>query len=135
MSNDSVSFEWVAPASKIRETRTLLEDDGAQLSSESRPFVPPKEELDDYSSAAFDPLTIIVGTMALVAIAERVASLVKDARHDGLIVDARTQELQIRPHPALDRGTALVITSQGAQQFSKAESSALSEAIRALMGK
>ena len=59
-------------------------------------------------------------------------ALVKDAKQDGIIVDARAEQLQIRPHPALDRGVTVVVTATGVEEFDSRRHSDLAETIRAL---
>ena len=114
-----VSVEWVVPASSASANRADLEELGAMVQPDETAFTPPEGEEAEYSEAAFEPLIIIAALMGLSILARRVISLVKDARQDGLIIDARRQPIQVRPHPALDRGQILVITTTGSQFFER----------------
>lgn len=118
---DVIAVEWVVPASASYATRADLRQSGAELQPDDRSFTPPAGQEADYSEASFEPLVVIAGLMGLVFLARRVMSLIRDARQDGLIVDARTQPIQVRPHPSLDRGQLLVLTTNGSQFFERSK--------------
>lgn len=120
MSEDyPIDFEWAVPASSTPNERRSLEEAGASLELGEREFSPPPEQSADYAEAAFEPLMIIVGSIALVTLVRRVMTLVRDLHNDGLIIDARHDPLQIRPHPSLDRGQLLVLTPTGSQFYER----------------
>jgi len=127
-----VAFTWAVPASRSTEARKALSDAGATLDDRDRPFEPPPDEARDYAQAGFEPLTVIAGAMGLVLLAERVADFIRSERDDGLIIDARsrTETLDVRTHPRLKGGRAMVVTDDGAEMFDT--SSELASAITAL---
>lgn len=130
--NGEVRFEWVVPDSASVATRGDLAGAGAALEGVDRPFAPPPEQEMDYAEAAFEPLIVIVGLIGLVHLAKQVLSFVKDTRHGGLIVDVRTESVQIRPHPSLDRGEILVLSPDGTQLFRRDAGPDLATLISAL---
>lgn len=117
MTDGAVRFNWATRESTAATTRAELAQAGAELQSGNQPFTPPTGEEGDYSGPAFEPLTVIAGVMGLSYLARQVLTFVKDVRHDGLIVDARTDPIDVRPNPALDRGQLLVITDTEAKLF------------------
>lgn len=128
-----VDFEWVVPASLVPGERRSLEEAAARLEPGERGFAPPTDQSADYAEAAFEPLMVIAGSIALVTLVRRVVTLVRDLRSHGLIIDARHDRLQIRPHPSLDRGQLLVLTPSGSQFFERgADASELEAVLSAL---
>ena len=108
-----VNFEWAVRRSELEETSNGLLAKGALLESEARSFVPPTIEQDDYSHSAFEPMLVIVGVVAVSFLIERIVNIIKDVKHSGLIIDARSDTLIVREQPSLNRGTAIVLLPDG----------------------
>jgi hypothetical protein len=58
-------------------------------SSDLQPFEAPPEDIEDYTHAAFDPISMLIGTATLSLVANRLIRLTKDLQHDRMIVDTR----------------------------------------------
>jgi len=115
VADEAVRFEWAADVSAAPTTRGDLERAGADLDPQDKAFRPPAGQELDYGEASFEALTVIAGTMGLVYLAQHLLTFVKDLRSDGIIVDARTHPIGIRPHRALNRGDMLVVTDAGSE--------------------
>jgi hypothetical protein len=120
--------------SQLETQRNALLESGAELEPEDKPFEPPEEDKDVYADPAFEPMLIIAGAVAIAYLAERIAEVIKDHRHGGLIVDARAPgKVIIREHPGLKRGTALTLLPNGREaEFDSTSRSDLSAVITAL---
>ena len=53
----------------------------------------------------------------MAQLARSLIAVVKDYRHGGLIVDVRGDNLEIKDLASLDRGTILVVSSEGEKIF------------------
>lgn len=113
----AIPFEWAVPSSSLDASRAALAQANARVDPAARPFVPPPEERDLYVDAAFEPLLILTGVAAAGALVDLVIGSVKRVKHSGILVDTRGGKLTIHEHPTLERGTVMVFSEQGAQEF------------------
>src|SRR2546423_333205 len=112
---DKVMFEWAVPLSQAEALRHDLFMGGGELGP-NRDFVPPVDEQDDYTVAAFEPLTMIVGAIAVGYLVEKLTAVVRNAKHGGAIVDVRSGRVEIRSNPSIPGGTILVVSDQGVSE-------------------
>jgi hypothetical protein len=104
-------FGWVVGESAATKTSGDIVASGGTV-EDARPHTTPGGGVAD-----FEPLTMIVAVMAVVALAERIHAFVKDIHHNGLIIDKRTDPITIMEHPSSDRGKVLVIGADGESTF------------------
>ncbi len=130
-----VEFSWLVRKGEEGEIRATLSEKEANLEQETRPFTPPDDQKAEYVDAAFEPLVVLVGAVALGYLAQVTMKLIKDAKHGGLIIDTRGEVLEIREHPALDQGTVLTVGKDGNNKLLLEPSAAkvIVEAIAALV--
>jgi hypothetical protein len=126
----AIEFEWAVRSSELDEYRSTLEDSGADLSPEAEPFTPPAGEEEDYTDAAFEPMLMLVGVLALSHLVRLVVDLLN--KHGGLIIDVRTKRMSVREHPALPRGTVLVVGNEEAKRLDGPKQNEIADAIAAL---
>ena len=107
---------------------------GARLDTPQE-FVPPSDERDLYMHPALEPLTVLLGVIAIDYLIQRIEDRIKDRRQPGILIDAtRGDEVEIRPLPALARGEVIVLTKSGPQQFDFSRRVDAIGAIRAVLG-
>lgn len=98
--NDSLTvFTWgfASADDRAAERQAVLDSEGGEL----RP-----------TPAFAEPTTLIIlaAAAAVAFLADRILKFIKDARHNGLIVDCRPDgSLDIREDPSVDRGRVLVL--------------------------
>jgi hypothetical protein len=112
----TLALHIVAPTSEMSALKSEISASGGTFVGVEA-FVPKPDEREDYLESKFDPLSVAVCVVALTWAAERIMRMIKTARHSGLIVDMVGEEVEVREHPALPVGSALVRTQQGAQFF------------------
>src|SRR5262245_14853272 len=131
MAGERLRIAWILPASRVRGEVEDLKKEGGVVESEQE-FEPNDEERDRYAHAAFEPLTVVVCSLAAGFLAERLSRFAKSLRHGGLIIDLRTDPVTVREEHALDFGTAYVVNKEGLlTQISKPESTDLLAVITA----
>jgi len=130
MANEGLRIAWILPASQVRREVDAVKRGGGAVESEQE-FQPSDEERDKYAHAAFEPLTIVVCSLAVAFLAERLSRFAKGLRHGGLIIDLRTDPVTVREEKSLDFGTVYVVSKDGLRQISKPESSDLLAALGA----
>lgn len=111
-----VSFELILPTSELEVQHTALQSGGAETADPVE-YKPTPEELDEYSHAAFEPMLLLAGAVALGFLVERIVDAVKNARHGGLIIDRTGESIRIIESSALRRGTMLVLGPKGEREF------------------
>jgi hypothetical protein len=126
----AVSFTWAVPKSQVTGVADSLRQAEAKLEPELQPFTPPKDEARDYIDAAFEPLLIIAGAVALGYLIDKVTTAVKDVRHGGAVVDVRQGRVDVRANPALPAKTLLVVDDTGVHQFDTEQSEEIGDVIR-----
>lgn len=116
MSTNSINVQWVTEESEARTFAASALGGGATV-SELKRWEPGIEDLDDYSDAMFEPLSVVVLIVAAGWLIRRIADMVADlTRPDGLLIDTR-DGVVVRPLPKADRGTLVVVSGQGVQVF------------------
>jgi hypothetical protein len=125
-----IRITWRLPASQVSTEREALLRAGGVVETEQR-FEPSDEERDRQAHAQFEPLTIVVCSIACTYLAERLTRLVKGLSHGGLIIDLRTDPITVREEGALDYGTVYVVSKAGVQQVSRPNSTDILAAIKA----
>lgn len=122
---NQIGFEWGAPRSLIPQLRDDLASSGARLEDDSKPFKPPADEEADYAAAAFEPLLLIAGAIAIGYLADKIVTAVRNARHGGAVIDVRQNQVAIHANPAVPPGTLVVVNASGVQAIQKPESDTL----------
>jgi hypothetical protein len=93
-----IEATWEVSGESGPEIQGILESEGATI--------PPETE------EAF-PLLIIPFAMGAVALARAIIRLWREAKHHGVIIDARGKKLKIKEDPSLPYGTVVVIDGEG----------------------
>ncbi len=106
-----------------------LADVGAQLRPSRLPFTPPQEEVRDFANAAFEPLLVVAGAIAIGSLLDRIVAAVHNLRHGGAVVDIRGDKLHIHTNPVLPPGMVVGVTDEGIQVIEKAERAPLARLI------
>lgn len=128
---DEVAFRWGVPVSDVAEQRRLLEEAGAKQVDEAEPG---KDELgEEYGHAAFEPVTMIIGVVSVVALARQILRFVNDARRSGFVIDTRGGELRILPEASLDRQTIVVVEDDGTKLLEPARHEELADLLTAAL--
>jgi hypothetical protein len=108
--NDAVKFEWVMFATEAEQELIALKK---------------------------EPLTILIGVVALICLIERVVLAVKNLKFGGVVIEVRTDgTTKIIPSPALDRGTIVVVSPGQEAKVYESETKAIDivKAIKAFFG-
>jgi hypothetical protein len=108
----AITVSFVLPSNDESKLLLLAKQNGATF-SKSVPFTPSSEEAESYPDPGFAPLVVIVGTLVVGYIAKISYGLWEDYNYGGLIVDASKNPIEIREHPALERGHVVVIKADG----------------------
>jgi hypothetical protein len=104
--------QFVTEESKASSDIAEIEKSGGRLDSPAKPFDIPADLADDYSDPQFEPLTVIVATVATGFLLKRISDLWLDqTRPGGQVVDTRGDKVVVRVAPYLKRGT-LVLQSE-----------------------
>ena len=115
---DNVNVSWVIDEIAAKVVRSEIEEAGGTIESEPIPFTPPPEEVEDYHDAQFAPLVVIASVVAVGFLLKRISDVWLDhKRPGGLIVDARSNKLVVRPAPHIPRESLLVIDSTGSKVY------------------
>ena len=124
-----VPFKWLSSESLALDVVEELRSSGVDVDPAT--FGPPgPEDLPDDDDAAFEPLLLIAGAAAIAHLAKTLSRIVRDHRHGGVVVDARTEPLTIREGVrGVDSGTIVVVNTEGPQVFNRPEENALRDAI------
>jgi hypothetical protein len=115
---DVVEFTWAAPESLTPHIAEDLSSEGAELAAPAR-FVPPDDERADYETAAFEPLLLIAGAIAIGLLVDKIAAYVRQARHGGAIIDVRNGAVAVRANPAVPASMVIVVDDDGAHQLNE----------------
>jgi hypothetical protein len=126
-----VEFRWLIRKGEESEIRATLSEEESNLEQKTLPFTPSDDPKAEFPDAAFGPLEFLVGAIVLRYLAQVTMKIIKDARHGGLIIDARGDVLEIREFPALDQGTVLIVGKDGNNKL--LEPSAAKEIIEAIV--
>jgi hypothetical protein len=136
--NDAVKFEWVMFATEAEQELIALKKEGASIEKPPERYEPTDpEEIDEFAHAAFEPLTILIGVVALICLIERVVLAVKNLKFGGVVIEVRTDgTTKIIPSPALDRGTIVVVSPGQEAKVYESETKAIDivKAIKAFFG-
>src|SRR5262249_46627686 len=116
-----VRIAWRLPTSQVPAELDSLVRAGGVVEKEQG-FEPSDEERDRYAHSQFEPLSIVVFSVACIYLAERLTRLVKGLSHGGLIIDLRTDPITVREESALDYATVYVVSKAGVQQISRPDS-------------
>jgi hypothetical protein len=130
---EEMRFRWALPVSQAADEQSLLKQAGARLDAPQK-FVPPSDERDLYMHPGFEPLTVLLGVIAIDYLVQRIEDRIRDRHRRGIVIDAMGDEVEIRPTPALDPGEVLVLTKSGAQQFDFSRRVDAIALIRAVLG-
>jgi len=114
IAEEMIELEWVVPESQRDARVTAIEVAGGTVEDSGTVFQPTGEEAGDYTTAGFEPLTMIVAVSSVVFVAQSLTKLWRD-RHvqGGLVLDTRGDKLRIRPVPNLPTGRLVVVEDSG----------------------
>jgi hypothetical protein len=90
-------------------------------------IIPPEE------SPGFVVIPIILGAIAVVALAKAIKSFIEDIK-TGTIIDARTEPLKITKDKSLGRGTVLLISKDGSLSLQNPNAEKLGDLIKGAVG-
>src|SRR5579863_6233972 len=96
-----IEATWEAEPEFADEIRENLESEGAE-------FHPAPED-----AAEVAPLVLIAFGLGLVALARAIIRVLREAKHHGVIIDARKKKLKIKEDKSLPYGTVIVINKRG----------------------
>lgn len=114
--SETINFELALPNSGAEAERAAIEAAGGKI-ERAASFEPPRNEIDAYSRAHFEPMTAIFATAALVVLAERIVALIKEVSYPGLIAEMRDGRWHVRTNPSLRHGKVLVLGQSGAKSL------------------
>jgi hypothetical protein len=129
---NQVKFQWVVDNSNLDIYRAELLSLGAEL-EEVRPIEFSSEEIEEYKVLAVGPLFILAGVLSFGFLVELTMKVVRNLKYNGLIIDARGEELIIREHPALDQGSVVVVGSNKAHKFDSEKSTEIKDTLKELL--
>ncbi len=113
-----MEITWRAADGMQEQTRELLAAAGADVRPRS----------------GFEPLTTIAVVAGAGLLAKAISRLFKDARYQGLIIDATRDPVEVREMPNWDRSQVLVITADGPTFHQFTSEDGLAELLSALAG-
>ncbi len=116
--NVRVCISWVVPEAALPTVTSEIEESHGEIVKDPKPFVPPFDEEEDYEDPQFAPLLVIASVIAIGFLIKRISDILLDhKRPGGLIVDARGDEMVIRPALHVPRESVLVITKFGSKMY------------------
>lgn len=130
MAVDLVEFQWTMRASELESIRQALRTGKTPARQVSGPFDQGLDDLDDYAHAAFEPVLLVSGTVAVDYLVERIQDYIRSAGQNGLIIDTRGINLAIRDDYAVEHGMVLLVSPHGTQRLSSPSAVAIALAIR-----
>jgi hypothetical protein len=129
---NQVKFQWIVDNSNLDIYRAELLSLGAEL-EEVKPIEFSSEEIKEFEALAIGPMFILAGVLSFGFLVELTMKVVRNLKHNGLIIDARGEELIIREHPALDQGSVVVVGSNKAHKFDSETSTAIKDTLKELL--
>ena len=127
---DHVKFQWIMRASELSTLRKALRLGRTHAPHDSCPFDQSLDDLDDYAHAAFEPLSLVSGMVAIDCLVDRIQDHIYGSRQKGLRIDIQGQNLAIREDHAVQHGTVLVAHPHGTLRLSSPTAIAIVAAIR-----
>jgi hypothetical protein len=120
-----IEFEWIVPESQRDSRVAAIEVSGGTVESSGDTYQPTSEEVGDYLTAGFEPLTMIVAVGSVVFVAQALTKMWRD-RHvtGGVVIDTRGGKLRVRPVDGLPPGRLVVVAKTGTKIFDKEEENA-----------
>lgn len=111
-------------------------DEAGGSTSDVTPYEPPPDEIDLYSDAQFEPLTILTAVVSASLGLKLIREAVKDLRgREVLVLDVTEDEVTARRVP-LGGADRIILRSQtGVETFSTTQSTAIEEALLRVLGK
>lgn len=130
-----VQVQLVVEEGRLSDIVKKVEVAGGNVGGEPLNFIPPVDEMDDYSDQQFEPLTVIAVTLGVGALVRMIYNMWMDKkRPGGQIIDARTKPPTSRPAPFLNRGMLVIITADGSTVYEPKQRNEAMEAIKAVFG-
>ena len=108
---------WLTDDATRAQTTEILRGSGAQVKDR----------------AGFEPMTTLMVSAGVVALARALTKLYRDARYRGVIIDTSKNPVEVRQMPGWDRQQVLLI-STGGSEFHQFTSSTDLEALLAKFG-
>jgi hypothetical protein len=129
---DQVKFHWVMGNSDLDAYRAELLSLGAEL-EEVQPFEYSSDEIKEYKALAIEPMFILAGVLSFGFLVELTMRVVRNLKYNGIIIDARGEELIIREHPALDQGSVVVVGREKAHKFDSEKFAEIKDKLKDLL--
>lgn len=108
-SSNAVQFTWAVRSGQREASRAdALRQSAAMVANQRQTFEPPPEEAEDYGDPAFAPMVVIAGAAAIAIIADVVIRFRREL-NGGLIVDLRTNTVNVRENPKIAGGMVIVV--------------------------
>lgn len=127
-------INWVAPVTAVDSLSKEVLVAGGVVDGQ-REFVPRDEEASQYLESSFEPLTVLVCTVAAIWAAERVMRILRLANHNGLVIEDKETGVEIREQPALAPGTVLDLRGKNARFLKEPHSTDIVKIFTALAAK
>lgn len=129
-----LNINFVRWESNAEATEASIRESGGSVASAASPWDIPADLIDEYSDGQIEPLMIIAAAVSIGFLIKVVSSVVADhTRPGGQVVDARGDTVTVRPAPHLERGTLVVISSEGAKVIKTKDEVEISEALIAAL--
>jgi hypothetical protein len=112
-----MNVRWIAyEADADAISRRIGEGGSVQ---DRHPWEPDADTADEFGDSQFEPLIMIIGgALAAGWLLEQVSNVLLDWRRPGgLLIDARGDELIVRPAPRAERGSIVIVTTSGQQMY------------------
>jgi hypothetical protein len=129
---DQVRFQWVVGNSDLDAYRAELLSLGAEL-EEVQPFEYSSDENKEHKALAIEPMFILAGVLSFGFLVELTMRVVRNLKYNGIIIDARGEELIIREHPALDQGSVVVVGRDKAHKFDSEKFAEIKDTLKDLL--
>lgn len=116
-----IYLEWVVDEGMAKKAAATVKQNGGRLLTESVPFEPNEEELDDYGDANFEPLMVLTCALSLAALLPFIVHAINDLRFPGGdFFDLRKGRCRWRPLPSTEKGTIVIQNDDGIVRYSPA---------------
>lgn len=99
---EKTEIKWELDTDFEYQTKALLKDEGIYIRS----------------GLGFEPISMIAGSIAFVALARVIVNLYKDIKYKGLIIDTTKDPIEIREISSWSRREVLIISKNGSEMVS-----------------
>ena len=134
--SDTISFEWIMFSSEVEHELNPLVKSGASIEKNESYTPTEPDEIEEFAHAAFEPLMILAGSVAVAFIIERVVFAAKSYKGGGAVVDTRKGKIRVTPTHDFDPGTIILVKPNEEVEIHRPEAKPLDiiGSIKALLG-